>query len=185
MLENKQVRRIKSRFASECLLSWHLFFRSMHKSYQPRPSAKNSKKVWNGIKQIIRFKPPTSHRTIKITTNNNDITDRHMIADMFNIFFANIGKDLACSIPNVDMSPLEYLKTPLCNSFFISPTTAEEIESEITKVKSSKATGPFSIPVTILKILENCCIQASRGFVQCLLWDWYSQCPNVIPVYKT
>ena len=97
------------------------------------------------------------------------ITDRHMIADMFNIFFANIGKDLACSIPNVDMSPLEYLKTPLCNSFFISPTTAEEIESEITKVKSSKATGPFSIPVTILKILENCCIQASTGFVQCLL----------------
>ena len=77
---------------------------------------KDSKKKWNGIKQIIHFKPPTSHRTIKIITNNNVVTDRHMIAEMFNNFFANIGKDLACSIPNVGMSPLEYLKTPLCNS---------------------------------------------------------------------
>ena len=77
---------------------------------------KDSKKIWNGIKQIIHFKPPTSHRTIKIITNNNVVTDRHMIAEMFNNFFANIGKDLACSIPNVGMSPLEYLKTPLCNS---------------------------------------------------------------------
>lgn len=59
---------------------------------------------------------------------------------MFNNFFANIGKDLACSIPNVEISPLEYLKTPLCNSFFISPITAEEIENEITQLKSSKAT---------------------------------------------
>ena len=62
-----------------------------------------------------------------------------MIAEMFNNFFANIGKDLACLTPNVEMSPLEYLKTSFCNSFFISPTTAEEIEAEITKLKSSKA----------------------------------------------
>lgn len=67
---------------------------------------KDNKKNWNGIKQIIHFKPPTSHRTIKIIINNNVVTDRHMIAEMFNNFFANIGKDLACSIPNVEMSPL-------------------------------------------------------------------------------
>ena len=47
-----------------------------------------------------------------------------MIADMLNIFFANIGKDLAFSIPNVGMS-------------------------------QSKATGRFSIPVTIFKILKT------------------------------
>lgn len=48
---------------------------------------KDSKMVWTGRKQIIHFKPPTSHRTIKITTNNSVITDRHAIADMFNNFF--------------------------------------------------------------------------------------------------
>ena len=53
------------------------------------------------------------------------------------------------------MSPLEFLKTPFCNSIFISPTTAEEIETESTKLKCSKAAGPFSVPVTFLKILKT------------------------------
>ena len=51
----------------------------------------------------------------------------------------------------VNKSPIEYLKGPLCNSFYIFPTSADEIEAEITKLKSSKATGPFIIPVAILK----------------------------------
>ena len=164
---------VKNKFYKKYLKTKSCYFHSKFKLYRNKlnhllklskkqyysnyflKNIKDSKKIWNGIKQIIHFKPPTSHRTIKIITNNNVITDRHMIAEMFNNFFANIGKNLACSIPNVGMSPLEYLKTPLCNSFFISPTTAEEIEAEITKLKSSKATGPFSIPVTILKILKT------------------------------
>ena len=150
--------------------------------------SKDSKRIWNGIKQIIHFKPPTSDRTIKIITNSNVITDRHTIADMFNNFFANIGKDLACSIPNVEMSPLEYLKTPLCNSFFISPITAEEIENEITKLKSSKATGPFSIPVTILKILKTVIskpleVLFNASFETGIVPDSF-KLANVIPVYK-
>ena len=67
----------------------------------------------------------------------------------------NTGKDLACSIPNVEMSPLEFFKIPFCNSIFISTTTAGEIETESTKLKCSKAAGPFSVPVTILKILKT------------------------------
>ena len=136
----------------------------------------------------MHFKPPTSHRTIKIITTNNVVTDRHMIAEMFNNFFANIGKDLACPIPNVVMSPLEYLKTPICNSFFISPTTAEEIEAEITKLKSSKATGPFSIPVTILKILKTVLskpleVLFNASFETGIVPDNF-KLANIIPVFK-
>ena len=47
---------------------------------------KDSKRIWNSIKQIIQFKPLTSHRTIKIVTNNNVTTDRHTIADVLNNF---------------------------------------------------------------------------------------------------
>lgn len=83
------------------------------------------------------------------------MTDLHMIAIAFNYYFANIGKDLASSIPLVNKSPTEYLKESLCNSFYIFPISADEIEAEITKLKSSKATGSFSIPVTILKYIER------------------------------
>ena len=115
------------------------------------------------------------------------ISDHHMIADMFNNFFVNIGKDFACSIPNVEMSPLEYLKTPFCNTFFISPTTAEEIESEITKLKSIKATGPFSILVTILKILKTVVskpleVLFNASFETGIVPDNF-KLANVIPVY--
>lgn len=40
---------------------------------------KDSKRIWNGFVQIIHFEPPTGHRTIKIITNSNVITDRCMI----------------------------------------------------------------------------------------------------------
>ena len=61
----------------------------------------DSKRVWNGIKQIIHFKSPTNQRVVKIVKNDNAITDSHMIANAFNDYFANIRKDLANSIPTV------------------------------------------------------------------------------------
>ena len=64
-----------------------------------------------------------SHQQIKelfkIIKNDNAITDSHMIANAFNDYFANIGKDLANSIPTVQKSPFEYLKDPPCDSFCI------------------------------------------------------------------
>ena len=74
------------------------------------------------------------------------------------------------------------------NSFFISPTTAEEIEAEITKLKSSKATGPFSIPVTILKILKTVIskpleVLFNASFETGIVPDNF-KLANVIPVFK-
>ena len=111
--------------------------------------------MWNGIKQIIHFKSPTNQRVVKIIKKDNAITDSHMIANAFNDYFANIGKDLANSIPTVQKSPFEYLKDPPCDSFCIFPTTVNEIEAEITKLKVGKASCPFSMPVTILKLLRT------------------------------
>ena len=195
---------VKNKFYKKYLKTKSYYFHSKFKRYRNKLNhllklskkqyysnyflkhSKDGKRIWNGIKQIIHFKPPTSHRTIKIITNSNVITDRHTIADMFNTFFANIGKDLACSIPNAEMSPLEYLKTPLCNSFF--PITAEEIENEITKLKSSKATGSFSIPVTILKILKTVIskpleVLFNASFETGIVPDSF-KLANAIPVYK-
>ena len=41
------------------------------------------------------------------------------------------------------------------DSFFLSPTTATEIENEISYLNNSKSTGPFSIPTPILKLAKN------------------------------
>ena len=41
------------------------------------------------------------------------------------------------------------------NSFFISPVTHSEIEDIIISLKNGKSTGPFSIPVKLLKLVKS------------------------------
>ena len=85
-------------------------------------------------------------------------------------------------------NPLDYIKSPLLNSFYIFPTTATEIETEISSLKDGKACGSYSIPVPVLKILSAVIgkpleilfnASFSTGIVPSSL-----KLANVIPVYK-
>ena len=49
-----------------------------------------------------------------------------------------------------------YLKNQMEQSFFISPTTSDEVESQIKHLKNHKASGPNSIPtITFKKFGKN------------------------------
>ena len=74
------------------------------------------------------------------------------------------------------------------DSFYIFPTTATEIETEISSLKDGKACGSYSIPVPVLKILSAVIgkpleilfnASFSTGIVPSSL-----KLANVIPVYK-
>ena len=77
------------------------------------------------------------------------------MTDAFNSFFANIGRNLTKKIPTVNKSPLQYLAVPPNDSFFLFPTPTVKIENEITRLNVNKFTGPYSIPVAILKITKQ------------------------------
>jgi hypothetical protein len=51
-------------------------------------NSNDSKRIWNGIKQIIHFKPKTNQKVVKIVKNGTEITDLVVIADSFNNYFA-------------------------------------------------------------------------------------------------
>lgn len=57
----------------------------------------------------------------KIIKVNVELIDSKSIANAFNDFFANIGNELANSIPPVNKSPLNYLakKSVLSISYYI------------------------------------------------------------------
>ena len=150
---------------------------------------KDSKRVWNGIKQIIHFKPKTSHKAVKIINENIEMTDPYMIANAFNNYFASVGNNLANEIPNLGKSPLDYLKSSSPDSFFISPITSAEIEIEISKLKTGKATGPFRIPISVLKMLKTVIakpleILFNNSFSSGIVPTKFKQA-SVVPVYKT
>ena len=77
------------------------------------------------------------------------------MADAFNNFFANIGNNLTKNIPRVNKSSIRYLTAPSQDSFFLFPTTTVEIENEIIALNANKSTGPYSIPVAILKATKH------------------------------
>ena len=88
--------------------------------------------------------------------NSHEFHDNHYINEYFltNAFLlctAKLGNNLSKNIPNVNKSPLQYLTAPSQDSFFLFPTTTGEI-IEIIGLNANESTGPYSIPVAILKL---------------------------------
>ena len=79
-----------------------------------------------------------------------------MLLTSFNNFFANTGKSTEMGIPQGSHSPLLYLRgNYLLGSIFLSPVTSNEIWTFIGKMDASNASGPYSVPVTILKTIRE------------------------------
>ena len=148
----------------------------------------NMKTTWRG-KQIITTKSKKWQTPNNIVKNKKSLTNPKDIANAFNDYFAAIGSNLASTIPPATKSLTEYLTEPQCTRFFINPTTPKEIEEEINKLNSNKASGPCSIPAKPLKILKNilsyplsylCNLSFSESIVPDLM-----KIARVIPVYKS
>ena len=144
----------------------------------------NIKETWKGIKQLITLKKVNYSFPTLIKVGN----DAAAIASAFNEYFTNIGTKFAESIPVVNSSYKKFLRRPLCNSFMLFPADCSEIENEIEKLKLGKSTGPFSIPINLLKTIK---MNVSEPLTYIYNWSFSSgTVPNklkiaqVIPIYK-
>ena len=115
----------------------------------------NIKNIWKGIKQLISLKPLSSKLPTKIINNDIELVDAKDIANAFNNFFANVGPNIASTIPadHSNISPEMYLSEWQTNSCSLSPITSKEISEEICQLNVTKARAPFNIPTKFLKLL--------------------------------
>ena len=58
-------------------------------------------------------------------------------------------------MPYSNSDALNFLDPPVSTSFYLLLTTTAEIEDEISNLNQSKSTGPFSIPIYLLKVLKR------------------------------
>ena len=79
----------------------------------------NGKRIWYGIKQIVKVKTHVNQPVNKIVVDNCEIIDQESIANAFNEFFANIGSNLASSIPSATQTAREFMSPPICDTVFI------------------------------------------------------------------
>ena len=74
----------------------------------------DGKRIWKGMKQIIRTTSQERQALSKVVLNDIEITDPTSIANTFNNYFANIGSDLASAIPSVINSAYKWMSPLKC-----------------------------------------------------------------------
>ena len=117
---------------------------------------KNSRALWQVINEIIYSKKAyKTNSPSPLLVDNKTITNIPQMAEHFNQYFTSIGKNLQKRIPPTKRQSSDYLKDSNQNSFFIQPTTAEEVKNIIMTLMSSKSTEPNSIPTFLLKQTRN------------------------------
>ena len=79
------------------------------------------------------------------------------MANTFNDFFTEIGPQLDKEIPQSKRPGgcKNYLNSRIPNSFLISTTDPREISDIINNFDDSKATGPCSVPIKLLKLARH------------------------------
>ena len=90
-----------------------------------------------------------------LTFQNDTIDNPKRIANIFSSYFSTISKKTQAKIKYPYKNYTDYLTNENPNSFFLSPTDKEEIKLILSSLDISKATGPYSIPTKVLKLLKN------------------------------
>ena len=113
------------------------------------------KRIWYGIKTLINTKISKTGSHITLNIDNKTTSDEFIIANHFNNFFTSIAGKRLKNIPQAKKTFSSFLTKKNTKTFFLSPTTAEEIEDVIKTFNLNKAIGPNSIPVTRSKEIKK------------------------------
>ena len=100
------------------------------------------KKIWSGIRSIINISKVKADYISSILESGKTLDNPCAIANIFDNFFVNVGKNTDKDIPCGNC----------CPSMFLSPVTSVEVDSYISQMDNNKSIGPYSIPVPLLKI---------------------------------
>ena len=147
---------------------------------------KNSKMIWSGINSLISSRSKNKNKNVTLDVDGHLTSDKKLIADSFNEYFTQIAEKIKEKLPPTKKSFKDFLDNPCQNSFFLSPTTPEEVKNIIISLDTKKATGPYSIPRQLLhelpteisSILSDIFNQSFKKFIQAL------KHVKVVPVFK-
>ena len=114
----------------------------------------NLRKVWTIVKEVINKKRIT--RNSKQFVLNDQVTmDPNVISNGFNNFFVNVGPILASKIITDGISHRSFLTESLQTSFFLEPTTTNEIKAVISKLKDGAPGRDGILPKHLKCISES------------------------------
>ena len=147
----------------------------------------NSRKLWSVLRDVINKKKSSPVPT-QFMINGKKESDKGAIANKFNLYFTNIGNDLAKKIPLTALDPLSYINRTIPESIFLAEVNSKEVENIIQSMKNASA-GHDGIHSKVLKksyrlylqpLLHVLKLSFSQGF-----FPDEMKIAKVIPIYKS
>ena len=115
----------------------------------------NIKNTWKGIRNLISWKQSASQYIHLLPQDNETVTNPKKIVNIFTDYFSTIVEKTKAKVRFSNKSFDEFLQYPNENSFFLRPTSPDEITNLILSLNESKWVGPNGFPTKILKLLKN------------------------------
>lgn len=147
------------------------------------------KNTWKNISEILRKSNKNRVTIDELIVYDRIVKDKQIIADSFNLFFTNIGPDLASNIDTRNKKPYsEYLKRVITSSFYFKLTNEVEVAKIIKSFKPKSSTGHDGISMKLLKLISPA-INRSLALIinQSLITGIFPQnlkIAKVTPIYK-
>ena len=166
-LLNIEYKRLRNQITSEK--------RNSKKKFQIAQFEKNENKssdVWKSLRALVNIKSSKSTNIKLMDGKNNLISDPRIIGNMFNDHFSTLRTNVQAKIPHADGSYTNYLTkrgknengergkgklfiNPNGCSLYLTATGPDEIQKIIEHLDTSKSTGPFGIPMLLLKTFKE------------------------------
>ena len=197
--KNKLLTNLHKNRNEESFINYKLYRNTLHRAIKTSKqihykekigaNANNPEMLWKIVNELISQKPKTKTVPAKLESDKGTVEDPIAICNTMNNFFTEIGVKLAKSItPVVTQSQTTVSPTNIKNSFFLSPSTPDEVGSIIRVMKLKKADRENDI--------DNQFLKYSTQVISPYLSDFFNWCveqgefPNVleiaeiVPIYK-
>jgi len=107
------------------------------------------KKIWSFINEATNIQRHNTQQNIEILHNDTIINDDREIANIFNNFFIDIGKDIQTKITKQNYKLQN--KPNISNSFYLEPLGENELIKHIGDLKNNAAPGIDNVTSEIIK----------------------------------
>ena len=150
----------------------------------------NVKKTWSMINDILHKNKQNTKLPIYFKHGEKKISDKKDIANKFNAFFTNIGKNLADKIEEVPHRHFsDYLVSKPNTKFEFQPVEIKEVNKIISQLDSKSSSGYDSISNILIKSIAEIISKPLTVIInQCLKISIF---PNqlkkakVVPIFKS
>jgi hypothetical protein len=146
----------------------------------------NISKTWDTLKTLLN-RHNTSRYPSYFNINKKNVNDPKTIANAFNTFFANVGKqDIDFGSPSKD--PCSYIKRQTHIAFHFTLVTIEDISKCFRQLNTKNSTGYDHISTRLLKSMESIlapvlCLIVNQSILNGIFPEKL-KIAKIIPLYK-